>query len=85
MRAYGTLIILALSAALTVAAPVFAPETSLVERQSDLQGFDISQPKSAAFWPCMAKLGYNKVAIRGYQQACKVVCPHSHRTCTPDD
>ena len=38
--------------------------------RSDLRGFDISQPQSAAFWSCAHNAGYGKAVIRIYQQAC---------------
>jgi hypothetical protein len=37
---------------------------------ADLKGFDISQPQSSSFWSCMHSNGFNKVAIRIYQEAC---------------
>jgi hypothetical protein len=79
MHLYNSLLLLVSGAAWATAAPTSNPESSVVERQSsDISGFDISQPKPAAFWPCMAQKGFNKVAIRGYQQACKIVSNFSN-------
>lgn len=44
---------------------------------TNLRAFDVSEPQAGFnpnFWKCTYGAGYRKAVIRGYQQACGVVC-----------
>ncbi|KAI9784699.1 MAG: hypothetical protein M1816_000764 [Peltula sp. TS41687] len=49
-----------------------APVTTTTNVQDLLRGLDVSQAQSADFFPCVRKVGYEKIIIRAYQQACGV-------------
>ncbi|KAI9767112.1 MAG: hypothetical protein M1840_005901 [Geoglossum simile] len=40
------------------------------KRESGLKAFDVSQAQAPNFWKCTHDNGYQKVAIRGWQEAC---------------